>query len=872
MVAEGVRAHDAAPPGRSTSRDAAATDRPGARQEAPGRPPQQPTPEPPPERLTERVVDGCRVVDLPPPARSRRPADLVRTIACLVGLAVVLLLAALTPGASQGLQRDVGNVRGLLPSALVAIGSIVVLAGSVGGPVVVALDLVLLRRKPRLLADAVLAAVAAVGLALLVQGLLSLTDDASALDRLLTSLPGGQRATLPAYPFIAFLTAAGLEGRERLRVWVWALAGLAVAAGVLAGDVTTLAAVAGILLSRAAGTGVRYAAGRPARQPWGREVSDALGRAGLPLAELVRYTEADVSSRAYRARSRDGRRLDVTVLDRDRQDAGLLYRLYRRARLREQVDRRAIVSLRRAVETEALASYAASAAGAPTPRLLAVADAGGDGAVLAYEHVPGLPLDQLAAAQPEAVDGHLLDRCWEALGTLHRARIAHRQLTGRALLVDVAAGTATADGPTGAAATPAAGGQAAADPARVQLVDLRAAEVAAGDLPLRLDRAHLLVTTALAAGPEPAIAAALRALTPEEAVGVVPLLQPIALPRRLRTALAGRRAVLTELREGLVQAAPEVEPEQVRLVRLSWRSLLTGIAGGVAAYVLLSQLGSVDLRGLVTRADPGWIAVGLGLSVVTYVGAAVGLAAYAPERLPLALTSWVQLASSFASFVTPPTVGQTAVNVRYLQRRQVPAAVAVASVALRELTAFVSTVLLLVLCAAATGSTEGARLLPSRRTLLVVAALAVIVAAALAVPPLRRWAWRRVRPTAAQVLPRLLDVLQQPVRLVLGLVGTLVLTLGYVFCLVACLHAFGASAPVTAVAVAYLAGSAVGSAAPTPGGLGAVEAAVAAGLTAVGVDGGLAVSAVLLFRLLTFWLPVLPGWLAFRRLTERGVL
>ncbi|MGN6332036.1 MAG: flippase-like domain-containing protein [Motilibacteraceae bacterium] len=853
MVAEGVRASDPAAPGRGSADPSqpttqAASPTEPATETATGTAAET-------ERQTELVADGCRVVDLPPPSRSRRPADLVRVVAGLVGLAVVLLLAALTPAASQGLQRDVGNVRGLLPSALVAVGSIVVLAGSVGGPVVVALDLVL-RRKPRQLVDAVLAAVAAVGLALLVQGVLSLTADSSALDRLLSPLPGGQRATLPAYPFIAFLTAAGLEGRERLRVWVWGLAALAVAAGVLAGDVTSLAAVAGLLLSRAAGTGVRYAAGRPARQPWGREVSDALARAGLPLVELVRFTEADVSSRAYRARARDGRRLDVTVLDRDRQDAGLLYRLYRRARLREQVDRRAIVSLRRAVETEALASYASSAAGAPTPRLLAVADAGGDGAVLAYEHVPGLPLDQLAAQRPEAVDAPVLDGCWQALGALHRARIAHRQLTGRALLVDL---------PESAAGTPA-------PPPEVRLVDLRAAEVAAGDLPLRLDRAHLLVATALAAGAGPAIAAALRALTPEEAVGVVPLLQPIALPRRLRAALTGRRALLTELREGLVQAAPEVEPEQVRLVRLSWRSLLTGIAGGAAAYVLLSQLGSVDLRGLVTSADPVWIAVGLGLSAVTYVGAAVGLAAYAPQRLPLALTSWVQLASSFASFVTPPTVGQTAVNVRYLQRRRVPAAVAVASVALRELTAFISTVLLLVLCAAATGSTEGARLLPSRRTLLVVAALAVLVAAALAVPPLRRWAWRRVRPTAQQVLPRLLDVLQQPVRLALGLVGTLVLTLGYVFCLVACLHAFGASAPVTAVAVAYLAGSAVGSAAPTPGGLGAVEAAVAAGLTAVGVDGGLAVSAVLLFRLLTFWLPVLPGWLAFRQLTERGVL
>jgi uncharacterized membrane protein YbhN (UPF0104 family) len=53
---------------------------------------------------------------------------------------------------------------------------------------------------------------------------------------------------------------------------------------------------------------------------------------------------------------------------------------------------------------------------------------------------------------------------------------------------------------------------------------------------------------------------------------------------------------------------------------------------------------------------------------------------------------------------------------------------------------------------------------------------------------------------------------------------------------------------------------------PTPGGLGAVEAALSAALTAAGLPGATAVSAVLLFRTLTFWLPVPAGWGAFNYL------
>jgi uncharacterized protein (TIRG00374 family) len=78
--------------------------------------------------------------------------------------------------------------------------------------------------------------------------------------------------------------------------------------------------------------------------------------------------------------------------------------------------------------------------------------------------------------------------------------------------------------------------------------------------------------------------------------------------------------------------------------------------------------------------------------------------------------------------------------------------------------------------------------------------------------------------------------------------------------------------PIASIAVVYLTGSALGSILPTPGGLGGVEAALTAGLTAAGLPGAVAVSAVLLFRLLTFWLPVPIGWAALSYLERQQVL
>ena len=103
-------------------------------------------------------------------------------------------------------------------------------------------------------------------------------------------------------------------------------------------------------------------------------------------------------------------------------------------------------------------------------------------------------------------------------------------------------------------------------------------------------------------------------------------------------------------------------------------------------------------------------------------------------------------------------------------------------------------------------------------------------------------------------------------------VGGALVTLGYLFALYAAVKAFGGTTPLAAVGVVYLAGSAIGQAAPTPGGLGAVEAVLIAGLVGVGLDKEIAVPAVLLFRLCTFWIPILPGWLSFTALGRREMI
>lgn len=116
------------------------------------------------------------------------------------------------------------------------------------------------------------------------------------------------------------------------------------------------------------------------------------------------------------------------------------------------------------------------------------------------------------------------------------------------------------------------------------------------------------------------------------------------------------------------------------------------------------------------------------------------------------------------------------------------------------------------------------------------------------------------------------DIARQPSKMAELLGGSFAITMGCILALQAAIAAFGTGPAFTSVALVYLVGSAVSSVAPTPGGIGAVEATLIAGLTSAGMPSPTAVAAVILFRLATFWIPLLPGWAALVVLQRSGDL
>jgi uncharacterized membrane protein YbhN (UPF0104 family) len=81
----------------------------------------------------------------------------------------------------------------------------------------------------------------------------------------------------------------------------------------------------------------------------------------------------------------------------------------------------------------------------------------------------------------------------------------------------------------------------------------------------------------------------------------------------------------------------------------------------------------------------------------------------------------------------------------------------------------------------------------------------------------------------------------------------------------ACFHAFGTAPPKAEIVIAYFVGM-IGNTLPLPGGIGGVEGGMIGAFTAFGVNVELAVVAVLAYRAFAFWLPTIPGAIAYFQL------
>ncbi|MCX5188499.1 lysylphosphatidylglycerol synthase domain-containing protein [Streptomyces sp. NBC_00268] len=261
-------------------------------------------------------------------------------------------------------------------------------------------------------------------------------------------------------------------------------------------------------------------------------------------------------------------------------------------------------------------------------------------------------------------------------------------------------------------------------------------------------------------------------------------------------------------------------------------------------------------------ADRGWLLVAAVATVATWVCSALAQQGAVTRPLPARQLVAVQFAASAANHVLPAGLGAGAVNLRFLTRCGLPVVRSATALGVKATAGAVSRGFLIAVLALAC---PGLLRPPHISAMVSVIAFAVVVTAVVLLRgPLRR--------ALRAVLADVRAVHEVPARAAALWGGSLAFAALHATVVVAVAQALELPLPPAQVALAYLAASSAAVLLPTPGGIGSLDAALAMALRLAGAPGSAAASAVLGYRLLTVWLPLVPGLLALGVLARRKVL
>nr|WP_308373542.1 MULTISPECIES: lysylphosphatidylglycerol synthase transmembrane domain-containing protein [unclassified Streptomyces] len=266
--------------------------------------------------------------------------------------------------------------------------------------------------------------------------------------------------------------------------------------------------------------------------------------------------------------------------------------------------------------------------------------------------------------------------------------------------------------------------------------------------------------------------------------------------------------------------------------------------------------------GLLRNAQWPWLAAAGCATCLTWVAAALTRQGAVVEPLPRRRLLATQFAAGAANHLLPAGLGAGAVNLRFMTACGVPPARSSAALVLYLLAESVGRLALLaVLLVAFPGALRLGTLLPERAggpLLPAVGAVAVAVAASAAVTLVGRLR-RAVAGFVRTALGEARSVHARPARALALWGGSLAFPALQAAGLVLVGRALGLPVPPGHIAVAYLAATAAVALVPTPGGIGSVEAALVVALVAAGGPAAVTTAVVLAYRIITVWLPLVPG-------------
>ncbi len=537
---------------------------------------------------------------------------------------------------------------------------------------------------------------------------------------------------------------------------------------------------------------------------------------------------------------KDGGRVFVKVVDTTNNVADWLFKITRKVVYRKLRDESPFLTPKQQLEHEAYVAELSRANGIKTPKIYGIFHVNEDMWGMAQEMIDGSSLDKFDASQ---VSDKMLIKIWQLVNNLHDHNIIHRDLRAANIFID--------------------------DNDTPWLIDFGFAEASVDSSDFHRDTVELIASLSCLVNYEKVIESAVEVLGKNEVLKVLPYLSYASLSGATTKLIKSRPGLLDMIRKEVGNLGANIKAEKIRIKRFDFQTILYIVMIIVLFFVIAPSL-SFFRDGIETAKNGKleYLILTALFSAMTYPAAAATMNSISPHPLKYLKTLLITITTSFTNRLLPASTGAAATNVRYLTKSGYTTTQAGSIVALNNLIGFIGHITILFIVAGLSNTTLRQLIVVPISTSIMIAIAIIFASITLTViilPRLRSRAIRLYKSTSQD----LKVLFKQPSRFAFAIFSAMTLTSCYAFALYFSTLAIGQNITVLQAFYVITIGIAAASVTPTPGGIGGTEAALVAAMVSVGISSDAALAATMIYRLFTFWLPIVPGIFAFRHANRK---
>lgn len=602
--------------------------------------------------------------------------------------------------------------------------------------------------------------------------------------------------------------------------------------------------IGGFSIGLVVGSALSYAFGKKiVARVTPKEVKDALKNIGFKFKDVKALNVDARGSSPFIVSGIDNKTYFLKVVNNDNFVSDWLFKAWRKFIYKRFEDEAPFFTPKRQIEHESYVAGLAYANGIKTPKIVGVFEVKENNWAQIQEAIDGVSLDKV---DPNQITDKILNDVFALVAKLHAQRIIHRDLRAANIFLD--------------------------NKNQPWLIDFGFAEASIKSNQTYRDLVEMIGSLGVIVGADRVVKAAIKNLPKKDLQNALGYMVYASMSTETTRLLKADKKLLPEIKSKLSSALGLKTVKYVQIQRFSTKNIIIFIGFILFVYFLVKQ--HEDFQNSIAAiksADIRLLGLSVAFSIATYFAASMVYKLIAIYPLPYFKTLLVQVSSSFTNRLLPAGTGGLATFTRYLITQGHTQQQAVALATVNNIFGFLGMLILTVSVAIISNTPLDQAIrysIPTWVYILVVGIAASVAILLITVKYIRN----KVIKIAKNVVTDFKLIAANPLQLILALIFSMLITIAYAAVLYACIYALGGEASVLQTFIVLTMGVAAASVTPTPGGIGGAEAGLVAGLTSIGISSDISLSIALAYRFATFWLPILPGFIAFQFALKKKVL